>query len=186
MPNALRCPWTDCPAPWLRLMRAWLCRPSRVQAPKPARMGSPDMAAAHPDWIIPDWPAPPRVRALCTTRQGGVSSAPYDSLNLGLHVADDAAAVEVNRQRLAQAVGGRPVFWIRCTATPACTWRPVRQTGLKPMPATPHRRVRSAPSWWRTACLCFSRQRMAAGWRPHTRAGVVWRVLAGRACWRRL
>ncbi|WNO03815.1 peptidoglycan editing factor PgeF [Rhodoferax mekongensis] len=68
------------------------------------------MATTHADWIIPDWPAPLRVRALCTTRQGGVSSAPYDSLNLGLHVADDAAAVGVNRQRLAQAVGGRPVF----------------------------------------------------------------------------
>jgi YfiH family protein len=68
------------------------------------------MAATHEGWIIPAWPAPPRVRALCTTRQGGVSSVPYDSLNLGLHVADDGAAVEVNRQRLAQAVGGRPVF----------------------------------------------------------------------------
>ncbi len=68
------------------------------------------MAAVHPDWIIPDWPVPPRVRALCTTRQGGVSGAHSDSLNLGLHVADDAAAVEVNRRLLERAVGGRPVF----------------------------------------------------------------------------
>jgi len=68
------------------------------------------MAATHEGWIIPAWPALPRIRALCTTRQGGVSSAPYDSLNLGMHVADDAAAVQVNRQRLAHAVGGRPVF----------------------------------------------------------------------------
>lgn len=64
----------------------------------------------HPDWIVPDWPVPPQVRALCTTRQGGVSPAPYDSLNLGLHVADDAGHVHLNRQRLADAVTGQPVF----------------------------------------------------------------------------
>ncbi len=29
------------------------------------------------DWIVPDWPAPPSVRALSTTRQGGVSTGPY-------------------------------------------------------------------------------------------------------------
>lgn len=64
----------------------------------------------HADWVVPAWPAPANVRALCTTRQGGVSPSPYDSLNLGLHVADDAALVHLNRQRLADAVGGRPVF----------------------------------------------------------------------------
>lgn len=68
------------------------------------------MVSAHPDWIVPDWPAPSRVRALCTSRHGGVSQAPYDSLNLGLHVADNEAAVHINRQRLAHAVAGRPVF----------------------------------------------------------------------------
>lgn len=75
-------------------------------------MPRPDMQAAspHPDWIVPAWPAPANVQALCTTRQGGVSLSPYDSLNLGLHVADDAAHVYTNRQRLADAVGGRPVF----------------------------------------------------------------------------
>jgi len=69
-----------------------------------------DMATTHPDWITPAWPVPPRVRAVCTSRQGGISHAPYDSLNLGLHVADDEAAVHINRQRLAQVVAGRPVF----------------------------------------------------------------------------
>ena len=62
-------------------------------------------------WITPDWPAPPGVQALCTTRMGGVSAAPYDSLNLGTHVGDDPAAVQVNRQRLQAALqGARPVF----------------------------------------------------------------------------
>ena len=62
------------------------------------------------DWINPDWPAPPRVRAICSTRHGGVSSAPYDSLNLGDHVGDAAAAVARNRSRYAQALDARPVF----------------------------------------------------------------------------
>ena len=64
----------------------------------------------HSDWIVPDWPAPPSVRAVCTTRRGGVSSPPYDSLNLGDHVGDDALAVARNRGVLAQAIAARPVF----------------------------------------------------------------------------
>ena len=63
-----------------------------------------------PDWIVPDWPAPPGVRALCTTRAGGVSTGPYASLNLGEHVGDVPASVAANRERLAQAIGARPVF----------------------------------------------------------------------------
>ena len=43
--------------------------------------------------LLPQWPVPPQVRAVFSTRQGGVSGAPYDSLNLGSHVGDDAAAV---------------------------------------------------------------------------------------------
>ncbi|WP_226102672.1 purine nucleoside phosphorylase YfiH [Dickeya oryzae] len=50
--------------------------------------------------LIPDWPAPARVRACSTTRLGGVSSAPYDSLNLGNHVGDSPLHVQDNRQRL--------------------------------------------------------------------------------------
>ena len=64
----------------------------------------------HPDWIIPDWPAPARVRAVCTTRAGGVSVAPFDSLNLGDHVRDDPVAVATNRRALQQAIAARPVF----------------------------------------------------------------------------
>jgi YfiH family protein len=64
----------------------------------------------HPDWLIPKWPAPERVRAVCTTRAGGRSAAPYDSLNLGDHVGDDALAVGANRAVLAQALAAHPVF----------------------------------------------------------------------------
>ncbi len=50
--------------------------------------------------LRPDWNAPPTIAALCTTRIGGASNAPYDSLNLGLHVGDDEACVLANRRRL--------------------------------------------------------------------------------------
>lgn len=55
--------------------------------------------------IVPDWPAPARVRACSTTRAGGVSEAPWDSLNLGDHVGDRPAAVQANRQRLVEMAG---------------------------------------------------------------------------------
>lgn len=57
------------------------------------------------DWIEPDWPAPPLVRAACTTRRGGVSRGPYASWNLGDHVGDDPQAVAANRARLRERLG---------------------------------------------------------------------------------
>lgn len=63
-----------------------------------------------PDWIIPDWPAPPHIKALFTTRAGGVSAAPFDSLNLGDHVGDQSADVVKNRHILQSNIGARPVF----------------------------------------------------------------------------
>lgn len=69
----------------------------------------------HSEWLVPEWPAPPGVHALCTTRAGGVSQPPYDSLNLGTHVGDEPAAVLANRQVLqsalqAKTAGARAVF----------------------------------------------------------------------------
>lgn len=65
----------------------------------------------HPDWLRPDWPAPAHVHALCTTRAGGASQPPFDTLNLGDHVGDDPRAVRANRAALQAALGGaRPVF----------------------------------------------------------------------------
>ncbi len=54
--------------------------------------------------ITPDWPAPACVHACTTTCAGGVSVAPYDGLNLALHVGDDAPRVAENRARLAHAL----------------------------------------------------------------------------------
>lgn len=56
------------------------------------------------DWITPDWPAPARIKAVSTTRAGGVSKAPFDSLNLGDHVGDDTAIVNANRECLAKTM----------------------------------------------------------------------------------
>ncbi|MEO7393259.1 MAG: peptidoglycan editing factor PgeF [Ramlibacter sp.] len=61
-------------------------------------------------WILPEWPVPPGVLAVCSTRAGGVSHAPYGSLNLGDHVGDDPGAVSTNRSRFASALCAKPVF----------------------------------------------------------------------------
>ena len=60
--------------------------------------------------IYPDWPAPGNVKALQTTRHGGVSVAPYDTLNLGMHVGDVPRAVAHNRQSLAPFMPSEPVW----------------------------------------------------------------------------
>lgn len=64
------------------------------------------------DWLSPDWPAPPNVRSLVTTRHGGVSVSPYFSLNLGDHVGDDPVAVAANRARLREMLPDEPV-WLK-------------------------------------------------------------------------
>ncbi|WP_175648146.1 peptidoglycan editing factor PgeF [Nocardia donostiensis] len=48
------------------------------------------------------------VRRVFTTRAGGFSAPPYDSFNLGDHVGDDPAAVQRNRERLAETIGVAP------------------------------------------------------------------------------
>lgn len=60
--------------------------------------------------MIPDWPAPAGVRALMSTRQGGVSTGPYASMNLGLHVGDDPLAVAQNRERLRAHLPAEPLW----------------------------------------------------------------------------
>jgi hypothetical protein len=47
-------------------------------------------------------------RAAFSTRLGGVSEPPFDSLNLGILTEDDPAAVAENRHRLASALGREP------------------------------------------------------------------------------
>ncbi len=64
-------------------------------------------------WIVPQWSAPSSVFAYVTTRHGGVSKAPFNGLNLGLHVGDDAKDVHTNRARLSQCLPvDTPLQWL--------------------------------------------------------------------------
>jgi polyphenol oxidase len=56
------------------------------------------------DVITPRWPENSRIRALCTTRDGGHSSGPYRGLNLATHVGDDDRQVRANRRELCSAL----------------------------------------------------------------------------------
>ncbi len=70
------------------------------------------MKSLDPDWIVPDWPAPPAVKAFITTRAGGVSQGAFASYNLGLRSGDDARAVAANRERLRALLPAEPK-WLR-------------------------------------------------------------------------
>lgn len=74
---------------------------------------APSDARALPHWVQrPRWDAPRGVSAAFTSREGGVSTGPYASLNLATHVGDAAAAVIENRRRLraALALAAEPLW----------------------------------------------------------------------------
>jgi len=67
-----------------------------------------------PEFILPDWPAPPGVRAVATTRRGGVSRGPFESFNLGTAAGDAPGAVAKNRRLLRGALGlSAEPAWLR-------------------------------------------------------------------------
>ncbi|MDB2705533.1 peptidoglycan editing factor PgeF [Pseudomonadota bacterium] len=64
-------------------------------------------------FIHPDWPAPKNIQAISTTRNGGFSQGPFDSLNLGSHVGDTLSTVLKNRYSLLeQASLPEPPRWL--------------------------------------------------------------------------
>lgn len=65
------------------------------------------------DFLMADWPAPERIRALTTTRAGGVSQGNYQSMNLADHVDDDIERVKENRQRLCQQFKIAQPVWLK-------------------------------------------------------------------------
>lgn len=83
------------------------------------------------DVIIPDWPLPSGVRALVTTRQGGVSQGAYASLNLGAHVGDDAEAVSENRRQVGALLPAEPLWLNQLHGTRVFT---IGQDANEPMP----------------------------------------------------
>jgi len=60
--------------------------------------------------LKPELPFWPGASLFCSTRHGGVSVAPFDSLNLGDHVGDNPLSVAENRRLLADLWGVTPVF----------------------------------------------------------------------------
>jgi polyphenol oxidase len=71
------------------------------------------------DWIRPDWPALPNVRALITGRTGGVSRGPYgvpphgrDGMNIGLGSGDDLGNIQANRATLRAVLPAEP-RWLK-------------------------------------------------------------------------
>ncbi|MWP48659.1 MULTISPECIES: peptidoglycan editing factor PgeF [unclassified Gilliamella] len=66
--------------------------------------------------IYPYWTAPKNVHALTTTRIGGVSMAPFTSLNMGSRIGDNLTHVTQNRQRVIQAeqIPSEP-YWLTQT-----------------------------------------------------------------------
>ena len=62
------------------------------------------------DAAVPAWrhDAAPGLRLAFSTRRGGVSRPPYDTLNLGRSTADREAAVAGNRRRLLESLGLDP------------------------------------------------------------------------------
>lgn len=88
--------------------------------------------SVHLEVLTPEWPAPSNVRAAFTLRMGGVSAAPFNTLNVGAHVGDAPAHVADNRQRVRTALvlPGEPA-WLE----------QVHGTGLveldETMPSTP-------------------------------------------------
>ncbi|MBV8045901.1 MAG: peptidoglycan editing factor PgeF [Paludibacterium sp.] len=63
--------------------------------------------------LTADWPAPARVRTLITTRRGGVSPAPFASLNLGDHVGDTPENVAANRALVRQRLPAEPAWLVQ-------------------------------------------------------------------------
>ena len=98
-------------------------------------------ALVHPDWIVPDWPAAPHVKAVITTRAGGVSEGPYESFNVGFSTADAHAAVDANRARLRRVLPQDPrwlkqVHGARVVEADAVADRPEADASIARTPGT--------------------------------------------------
>lgn len=65
-----------------------------------------------PNRIKPSWAAPQSIQAFCTTRTGGVSKPPFNTLNLGLYAGDDPADVLQNRAIIRSNLPAEPI-WLR-------------------------------------------------------------------------
>jgi YfiH family protein len=115
--------------------------------------------------------------ALFTTRRGGFSSGPYESLNLGRFTDDDPAAVERNRDSLQSAHGVRFVYGRQVHGTAVLVADAATEGGTMPPDAdgqaTAHPGV--APMVLTADCLPVA----IAGRRAVAMVHAGWRGLAG-------
>ena len=133
----------------------------------------------HLDWLVPEWQVDARIGALMTTRNGGVSAAPFDSFNLRTAVGDDPQAVAQNQRLLAQAIDAVPVFLNQVHGAAV-----VRLTPADAQPgAAPHTADASVTTEPGIACTvqiadCLPVLFAAAGGRAVGAAHAGWRGLA--------
>lgn len=71
--------------------------------------------------LLANWPAPPHIQALTTTKLNGFSAPPYAENNLALHVGDHPPHVLSNRARLMQSLNlpSEPA-WLEQTHSTDC------------------------------------------------------------------
>lgn len=69
-----------------------------------------------------EWPAPSHVHAFTTTRKGGVSQGPWNSLNLGGNCGDSPQHVEMNRRALASLLPSEPRWLNQVHGTNVVSW----------------------------------------------------------------
>lgn len=65
-------------------------------------------------FLAPQWPSPKSVQSLVSTRRGGLSQHPFDTLNLGDHVGDEATDVLANRAIFVRELPAEPL-WLKQT-----------------------------------------------------------------------
>ena len=81
--------------------------------------------------IQADWPAPPNVRAITTTRNGGFSQGSWSSLNLGTNCGDNPQHVENNRRSLLRLLPSEPRWLNQVHGTNAVGWDKANDPGIK-------------------------------------------------------
>ena len=96
------------------------------------------------EFIRPEWSTPANVFALITTRSGGVSSAPYDSLNLGAHVGDSPERVAENRRLTNLLIPSEPIWLNQIHSTLVST--PAQRMKLDGQPIVADAAMTSKPN----------------------------------------
>jgi YfiH family protein len=83
--------------------------------------------------ITPEWPSSPKVHCLISSRLGGVSQEPYDSLNLGSHVGDIPEHVAKNRSLIRLHIPSDPIWLQQIHSTLVSTPAQRKKLGSGPI-----------------------------------------------------